>query len=206
MNTIETTEHVGKIAAEHPLSARVFHRHGIDFCCGGRRALEEVCEAQQLDPGAIIQEIEAEEARAIDPPERWDQAPLAAVVDHILAGYHRPLDEELPRLAELARKVARVHADKAPELLTAVRETYLALMSELQQHMMKEEQVLFPMIKRGDGDMAGGPITVMQHEHDDAADLLARLNELTDGLHGPGRSVRRAGRPCGRDSSTWRRP
>ncbi|MBQ33198.1 MAG: hypothetical protein CL923_11730 [Deltaproteobacteria bacterium] len=32
--------------------------------------------------------------------------------------------------------------------------------------MMKEEQILFPLISRGDGYLAAAPIQVMEHEHD----------------------------------------
>jgi regulator of cell morphogenesis and NO signaling len=32
-------------------------------------------------------------------------------------------------------------------------------------HLEKEEQILFPMIVRGDGTYASGPICVMEEEH-----------------------------------------
>jgi regulator of cell morphogenesis and NO signaling len=52
--------------------------------------------------------------------------------------------------------------------------------------MVKEERILFPMIKSGQGAMAGGPISVMEHEHDSAGAALHRLRELTDGYEVPG--------------------
>ena len=171
---------VGELATEHPLATRVFERHGIDYCCGGDTALTVACEKKGLDAEAVLAEIQKELDSVATPEERWDQAPLEDVVTHILATYHRPLDEEMPRLMAMADKVAQVHRDKAPETLPELVSVYGALKSELEEHMAKEEQILFPMIQRGQGAMADGPIAVMQHEHDDAATALRRLRELTN--------------------------
>ncbi len=117
--------------------------------------------------------------------ERWDQAPVDDLIEHILAAYHLPLREELPRLESMARKVLGVHREKDPERLSELLSVYLGLKTELEQHMAKEEQILFPMIKQGQGAMAGAPISVMEHEHDSAAMALRRLQELTDGYQAP---------------------
>jgi regulator of cell morphogenesis and NO signaling len=138
-----------------------------------------------LDAERILEEIRRELAGREDRAERWDEAPLAQLIDHILIDYHRPLDEELPRLERMARKVVDVHRDKEPERLPAVLATYLDLKAELDQHMLKEEQILFPMLLRGQGASASRPIQVMEHEHDVAGSLLRRLRELTDGYRVP---------------------
>ena len=177
--SITTESKVGQIAAEYPLATRVFSRHGIDFCCGGGKPLGAVCEELQVDANTVLAEIEAELASPVTAEERWDQAPLNDLVQHILSTYHIPLKEELPRLESMARKVVRVHHDKAPEMLQELLSVYLGLNAELQTHMAKEEQILFPMIERGEGAMADGPITVMEAEHEAAGNALKRLRELT---------------------------
>ena len=182
---IQPESKVGQIATEHPLATRVFARHGIDFCCGGGKPLAEVCGTKGLDAAAVVAEIEQELAAPDATAVRWDEAPLAELIDHILATYHRPLDEELPRIEAMARKVADVHGDKRPDVLPELLAVYLGLKAELDQHMMKEEQILFPMIKNGQGVMAGGPISVMEHEHESAGGALKRLRELTDGYEVP---------------------
>ncbi len=176
---IQSDSIVGQLAAEHPLATRVFHRHGIDFCCDGGRKLQEACAAQGLDTGMVLEEIRKELSNTTIPEERWGQAPLEDLVQHILVAYHGPLKEELPRLESMARKVLEVHGDKDPETLSEVVEVYAGLKAELSQHMVKEEQILFPMIEQGQGAMAGGPVSVMKHEHDSAGAALRRLRELT---------------------------
>jgi len=176
---------VGQIAAEHPLATRVFARHDIDFCCGGGKPLGEVCARHGLDVATVLAEIESEFAAPSAAEVRWDEAPLGDLVEHILAAYHKPLHEELPRLEAMARKVVDVHRDKQPEMLPELLSVYLGLQAELEQHMAKEEQILFPMIQSGQGAMAAGPISVMEHEHDSAGGALRRLRQLTQGYEVP---------------------
>ncbi len=182
---IQSSTPVGRIATEHPLATRVFARHGIDFCCGGGKPIQDVCQARGLDTEQILDEIRTELAGVDDEQERWDKADLNDLIDHILTAYHRPLEEELPRLESMARKVLKVHGAREPEVLPELLSTFLGLKTELEQHMMKEEQILFPMIRRGQGSMAQGPISVMEAEHSSAGGALERLRELTNGYQAP---------------------
>jgi regulator of cell morphogenesis and NO signaling len=176
--TSETT--VGQVAVATPLATRVFQRHDIDFCCGGGRTLAEACAERDLDVDTVLAELR-EATRAPEPTgRRWEHEPLEDLIEHILAAYHRPLDEELPRIEALARKVHQVHAEKDPERLGGILRTFGALKAELEMHMMKEERILFPMILQGHGAMAQGPVHVMRQEHDDAGAALRTLRRLTD--------------------------
>jgi regulator of cell morphogenesis and NO signaling len=177
--TITADRTVGELAVEHPLATRVFARHRIDFCCGGGKPLSEVCAAKNLDTETILAEIQAELTRTDVNAQRWDEAPLGDLIEFIVFNYHRPLDEELPRIESMARKVYKVHGEKAEEMLSGLLSTFEALKAELEQHMAKEEQILFPLIRQGQGAMADGPISVMEHEHASAGSGLARLRTLT---------------------------
>lgn len=174
---LDTT--VAQIAVEYPLSTRVFARHNIDFCCGGGSPLEEVCRQNGLEAAEILTEIQNEILPQSN-EKQWDKEPLNDLIDHILTVYHRPLDEEIPRLEFMVHKVYDVHGDKNPKMFSELRQVYLNLKNELSAHMMKEEQILFPMIKSGNGSMAAGPINVMLQEHDSAGDALKRIRELTN--------------------------
>ena len=170
---------VGELAARHPLATRVFARHHIDFCCGGGRPLADVCEMQGLDVEAVMQEI----GREVSPKEtirRWDLSPIGELIDYILTKYHASLREEFPRLEAMARKVAHVHGDKDPERLPRLVQAVLELKAELESHMLKEEGILFPMIRDGRGTGADGPIAVMVREHEEAGELLRLIRELTN--------------------------
>ncbi len=179
----ETT--VGQIATDHPLATRVFARHKIDYCCGGGSPLKNVCEKDGLNAESLLEEIN-NELETIDYDEKkWNNEPLSDLIDHILITYHRPLDEELPRLEQMVCKVYDVHGDKDPEMFAELKNVYLGLKAELDGHMMKEEQILFPMIKRGEGSLADGPVRVMMMEHDNAGNALRRFRELTKDYNVP---------------------
>ncbi len=179
MSELDKGSTVGHLAATHPLAVKIFQRHGVDFCCGGAKPLVQACAELGLNTEAILDEIQKQESAAAAPAERWDDKPLPALLDRILDVYHVALKEDLPRIEAMARKVLKVHGSKEPEMLAELLTTFVALKDELDPHMMKEEQILFPMIRSGRGAMAGGPIQVMRYEHEAAGTLLKRIRELT---------------------------
>jgi regulator of cell morphogenesis and NO signaling len=171
------------LAVARPAASRVFRRHRLDFCCHGGRPLEAACAERGLTADTVLAEIDAEEAAAGAPP-RWDERPVAEIVDHVVSHYHRRLRQELPELVEMAAKVEARHAGKAscPRGLRAhLEEVHEAVLS----HLAKEEQILFPMILAGRGRLAGGPIHVMEAEHDDHAEGLRKTRRLTADLSAP---------------------
>ncbi len=98
--------------------------------------------------------------------------------------YHDRHREQLPELILQATKVERVHADK-PSVPRGPAKYLTMLHEELSSHMMKEEQILFPMIKQGMGSRAMGPISVMESEHDDAGELLEVIKHTTHNVTPP---------------------
>lgn len=173
---IDKNQTLGQVATAHPESTLVFLRHRLDFCCGGGQRLGEACRDAGLDPAEVIQEIESEGAsRSI---ERWDDKPLTDLIDFIRGRYHESHRKDLPALIEAARRVERVHGKKTscPTGLASLLDQVAA---ELEQHMMKEEQVLFPAIRAGRrGGPVNMPIRVMTQEHDDHGANLKRLREV----------------------------
>ncbi|HET7503264.1 MAG TPA: iron-sulfur cluster repair protein YtfE [Kofleriaceae bacterium] len=183
---------LGDLAREHPCTTRVFLRYHLDFCCGGRRTLAEACQRAGLDPTRIASELEEavqrdEASQTEQGPvwTKWDEQPLGELADHIEHHYHAALRRDLPPLIEAARKVERVHADKSavPSGLAAVLSAFFA---EMQSHMAKEENILFPMIRRGArGEAVYMPVRMMESEHDAHRQHLARIRELTRDLAVP---------------------
>lgn len=175
--TLETT--VGALATEHPLATRVFARYGIDFCCGGGLPIAEACAARGADSAQVLAEIEKEISESPEPEVRWDEAPLGDLIEFILRRHHDTLKEELPRLEAMCRKVHQVHGDKDQQRFDDLLKTFLAIKADIDQHLLKEEQVLFPAILAGHRHMLGGPISVMEAEHDALGALLRQVRELT---------------------------
>lgn len=170
---------LGELALSIPRSCTLFRKYNLDFCCGGKQTLLRAATRLQLDLPAI----EAELAALSDEPlqKDWRIAPLTEIMDYILVRYHIRHREQLAELILQATKVERVHANKStvPAGLT----NYLMLLNQdLNNHMQKEEQILFPMIRRGMGAQAAGPISVMESEHQSAGELLEMIKQVTNNV------------------------
>ncbi len=165
---------LGELALTIPRASALFRKYNLDFCCGGKQTLLRAATRQELDLDAIEAELEKE----------WRTAPLAEIIDHIIVRYHDRHREQLPELIYQATKVERVHADK-PNVPKGLTKYLTMLHEELSSHMMKEEQILFPMIKQGMGSHATGPITVMESEHDEAGELLEVIKHTTNNVTPP---------------------
>ncbi len=184
---------VGQLVAEQPARARVFEKLGIDYCCGGRKSLVEAAGEKGLPVQVLLAELESADRPAAVDERNWSDATLTELADHIEATHHAYLRRELPRIQGLLVKIADVHGRNYP-FLAEVRDTFLEMEAELQSHMMKEEQILFPMCRALDsggvpaethcGSVAN-PIRVMFMEHDSAGSALARMHKLTDGYSTP---------------------
>lgn len=174
---------LGTIASSLPGATRVFHEFQLDFCCGGHKSLRQAAQERGIDASQIAEQLLVLDA-AQTPEADWRSQPLERLISHILQRYHAVHREQLPELIRLAARVEQVHGGRehCPQGLTNL---LTDMQQELESHMQKEEQILFPMILRGDGPMAGGPITVMRYEHDQHGDALAQVIALTDNMQPP---------------------
>ena len=121
-----------------------------------------------------------------DDQQLWAQAPADELIPYILTRYHERHREQLPELIRLARRVEQVHGDHA-ECPNGLTDHLCYIQQALESHMTKEEQILFPMLLRGEHSLSRGPISVMRFEHgqhDQALDqLFALTNDITVPAH-----------------------
>lgn len=193
---IDPSTTVGQLVADRPGRSRFFESIGIDYCCGGKIPLSHAVEGLGLDLKTISDALEAADAKAQNHDAVLvdaDAMGLAELADHIVATHHAYLRAELPRLDQITDKVHRVHGEHEPRLAD-VRRAFRALRDELTEHMMKEERILFPMIREmaeADGPQEfhcgsiANPIAQMEAEHQHAGDALATMRSATDGYHAP---------------------
>lgn len=182
---------LGEIAANNMNKALVLKKFGLDFCCGGKRTLEDACAAKGLDSAVVIDALDASMPELTGSTLRYRDWSLSFLADFIVETHHSYVRNTLPDMVAYATKVARVHGDRHPELLEILQIVH-ALNEEMSSHMFKEEQVLFPYIKTLEAGQVGqssgirapfhsvqAPISMMEMEHESAGGLLARARELT---------------------------
>ncbi len=172
---------LGQLARQIPGATAVFYRHQLDFCCGGSKTLRQAAAERGSDADAIAVELQNLPSPTGSTPADWSSAPAGALIEHIVERYHDVHRSQFPELIRLALTVERVHGGR-PDCPQGLADHLRAFQQELESHMRKEEQILFPMLQRGEGALARMPIRVMRSEHDHHGEALRHLADLTDNL------------------------
>lgn len=186
MPSLDRTATVARIVADHAITARVFQRHQIDFCCHGNVSVPEACHGRDLDPEALFTELEAALPAADAPADEPAALSTPALVARIVDRHHGYLRQALPYLAPLVAKVARVHGDRNPALVP-LAETFGALAGALEPHLDEEEQVLFPALvaRKPDRAVIEAELARMYADHLAVGRLLGELRARSDGFSVP---------------------
>lgn len=193
-----SSQTISEIASRSLGAVRVFERLGIDYCCGGKRPVEDACKELGLDATAILAELDAAlTSRPADETD-WNRGSLRELIHYIVGKHHEYLKLELPRLAQRLEKVMRVYGEQDKATLEPLPRLFNGLRAEMELHMHKEEMILFPFMERLEAEVNNGrpappapfgsvanPIAMMEHEHDSAGAALKRMRESTNGFAVP---------------------
>ena len=187
---------VGQIVANSFANASIFEKYGIDFCCNGLDMLPDACAKVGIEVDTVIEDLNKpknESSEVID----FKSWPLDLLCDYILKFHHRNIRTQGPQIMELLRKVCDVHSCSHPELLE-VKELFERSLEDLENHLQKEEIMLFPHIYVMCESVSSGlpirdfhcgsveaPISVMMAEHQAEGDRYHRMEELTAGYQTP---------------------
>lgn len=189
MKTIKITDALGDIVTAFPSAGDYFMNKHIDFCCGGERSLEAALNEMNLDAPIIITELnqlyekfQQDEVQFED----WAKSDPKSLINHIIKAHHQFLREELPAISMLLFKLLGVHGKQHEELFE-VHHKFNLLRMELESHLVKEENWLFPeLLAYADKPSAEGLtalrqlVATIEAEHVGAGDLLKSLRAITD--------------------------
>ena len=191
--TLSSTMTVREAALELPQATRVFESMKIDYCCGGDKPLGEAC----ASAGVAIEKLErmldeagqaeTQGAGSVD----FQTASLTELITHILDKHHVYTKQEMTRLQALIAKVIGAHGENHAELRD-IGKVLQTLCADLEPHMFKEEQILFPFIVEMERaalqnlpspfapfGTVNNPIRVMIMEHDTAGEILREVRALS---------------------------
>jgi regulator of cell morphogenesis and NO signaling len=198
---VDINKTVRDLAVELPYATRVFENLGIDYCCGGKRPLQEACAASGISVERVVESLSQAQA-VVDANKaaadrNWADRSIDEILDRILARHHAYVREQSPLIQQKFAKVASKHGERHPELQRA-QGLFDSLAEELAIHLMKEEQILFPYIRRMEESRISGeplppscfgtirnPIAMMFSEHDNAGELLKQIRKETADLKAP---------------------
>lgn len=185
---------VREIAVENPAATGVFEKFRIDYCCGGNLSLEEACRNAGAEVGQVAEMLEKAQGNSAAGAAEVDfQAmSLAALSDYIVRNHHSFTRAENERITDLLEKVCTAHGANHAELFD-IQRIFGALRLEIENHLLKEERMLFPYIALMESSLNFGqpippapfgstrnPVKVMVSEHDAAGEHLREIRNLSN--------------------------
>jgi len=190
MNNL-TTKSLSDIVRENYQAAPVFEKYGLDFCCKGKRSLLSACQ----EKGIELQEITKELSQALSSGEQttaFDKMSLTELTEYIVRVHHGYVKSNAPQISGYLQRVASKHGDRY-SYMNEVYFLFEEIKNELEQHMQKEERILFPRIKLLELTHAENtteaqikaPIAVMEHEHDHAGEIMMKIRNLVYNYEAP---------------------
>lgn len=195
MKNIDVNRTLGEIVAQFPGTVSTMNNYKIDYCCGGKDTLIEVINSLKLDEISILEEMELsiDEFQKLHYKTRsWNEESLSTIIDYILHTHHVFMKETLAEINDLMFKILKVHYKTNGEILLQVHGLFGKLKTELEAHLVKEEENLFPMIleyeKTNNQDLKkeiAKYIKETENEHDVAGDVFKQLELLTNDFKAP---------------------
>jgi regulator of cell morphogenesis and NO signaling len=185
----QITKSLAQIVNDNHKAASVFEKYDLDFCCKGKRSLQEACIEKALPVEKLLSELQAVNDNC-EVPVDFQKMTLTQLADYIVTKHHAYVKAEMPQIFSYLQKVATKHGDRHPEM-RKVFELFSVIKNEMEEHMDKEELILFPRIEVAEeGALAEKtanmnvfyiqhPIQMMEAEHEKAGQLMTEIRELT---------------------------
>jgi regulator of cell morphogenesis and NO signaling len=197
MNESLSTLSLAQIVNSNHQAASVFEKYHLDFCCKGKRSLEQACTEQQLSISKVTEDLEIIFTKDNNNTVDFEKMNLTQLADYIVQTHHAYVKNEMPQIYAYLQKISSKHGERHPELYK-IFQAFTAVKEEMEGHMKKEELILFPRIielqKLADNENANlqlnitylqSPITVMEQEHDHAGNLLNDIRILSNAYTPP---------------------
>ncbi|HAH58884.1 MAG: iron-sulfur cluster repair di-iron protein [Lentimicrobium sp.] len=195
---IQKDQIIGELVAQDYRASSVFKKYGIDFCCQGNTTIGEACAKKDINPEAVLNDLEAAAQNANGGGTAdYKSWPLDLLADYIEKKHHRYVEEKSLEIKPYLDKICQVHGGRHPELFE-INELFTASVGELAKHMKKEELVLFPFIRKMVNARQKGtsveaphfgtvqnPIQTMMAEHDNEGERFRKIEALSKGYAPP---------------------
>lgn len=178
---------VAEIVTDIPLSADIFRKYGIDFCCGGNTSINEAVKNKKVDAETLIDEInELPNHDQGNINVKYLDAP--SLIQYIQSRYHETMREEFKNLSPYVTKVAKVHGPNHPFLIQ-LQDLYRQYRDGMLEHMAQEDEHDFPaLIKLSRGEQVDHSSDIIQSlvdDHTQTGQLLEDMRELTNQYQPP---------------------
>lgn len=191
-NQFNKDQRIGQVVIDFPKSTEVFMKYNIDFCCGGDRSVNEAIteDSLQVDVDKVLSEVNEAYDNFLDVDYKkvdWENKSMTELLEFVENTHHAFMKKTLPVTEELILKIFKVHFDHDKELLTEIYRLFSLLKLDINIHLIKEEEELFPIIKEYEKTKNSETLKQVlkmledtEDEHDAAGDILKNLRKLTN--------------------------
>ena len=187
---------LSEIVNEQFQTASVFEKYHLDYCCKGKRSLQQACEEENLPVNEIVahlKNIYSNKKNALD----FTNMKLYKLSEYIVHTHHSYVKKEMPQIIYYLQKVASKHGSKHVELYK-IAELFADLSNEMTAHINKEEAIVFPAIKQLEQngfrpvtfdkqtpEYLKLPVITLENEHEAAGNIMNEIRKLTDDYTAP---------------------
>lgn len=197
MNIATAEKTIAEIVTEDYRTADVFKKFGIDFCCGGKVTVEEICKKKNINFNSLTDQLSQIGQSKENSDTNFNDWQLDKLANYILEKHHGYVSENLELIRQYADKVALVHGQHRPEV-KQIAALYNEAAEELAMHMQKEEMILFPyvnllaaakrskaVVKTPHFGTVENPIAMMENEHEAVGNLFHEIARLSNNYSAP---------------------
>jgi len=187
-----------QIAVESPAMIGVLEKYRLDFCWAGDKSLE----AAAAEAGVPLETVLSEMRRAVTQCRAeqadWNTAGLDVLMQHIVVRHHAYLRKELPLLERLLARAREARGRPDANTLAPLEKVFRFFKRELENHLRREEEVLFPLIRQLETASKSGaklprfpfgplatPIGIMEEDHDAERRQMQKMLVFTGNYTGP---------------------
>jgi len=139
-------ETLASIVTRHQHAATILEKHHLDFCCKGKRTLYQACNEKGIMIEPVITDLKQATENNKNIHNKFDLMNAENLIHYILAKHHSYVKQAMPSILSHLEKVSAKHGKSFPNMIL-VFEIFSLIKEELNTHMFKEEEMLFPRIK-----------------------------------------------------------
>lgn len=193
-NKFTGQEKIGEIVTVFLGASNLFKEYKIDFCCGGSQTLAAALQQRNIDEASFLEKLNEayqKEQQQNNQNIDWRKASYSELIHHIVHTHHEYLSNELPVLSAFVTKVMYRHGMDHPEL-QQLHQLFHELKEEMEEHLVKEEQTLFPLIQEYEQTGSSSileqvlqTIEELESEHNHTGELLKEMRIVTNNYQLP---------------------
>ena len=187
MITIKNT--LAEVVRDYPQSIPFFNELHLDYCCGGGIPLEEAGKGTNLDAEKVVAGLNDYLAKHStktgsqqEALERFKSLSIPDMLQDLEATHHVSERNYMAEIEGDLNKILLVHYAHHGELLTRLHHLYGTLKTDLEEHFVREEKLVFPLMREypQPGQDILTLVQDLEDDHTAAGNIIKEIEELTD--------------------------